>query len=86
MGSAPHVQEGSMGSVPYIHSLSPGVLFIVVAWGRERSLSKGSGSWERYLCAGWGDGEPSLCSVPLAGSAFHRSGFRWGALPITMMG
>jgi hypothetical protein len=33
-----------MGSAPNIHSLSPGVLFILVVWDGERSLSKGTGS------------------------------------------
>jgi hypothetical protein len=84
MGSAPHVQEGSMGNAPYVHSRSLGVLFTVVAWDGERSLSKVLGSWARYPCGGWGYGKRSLYSVPLANSALHRSGFRWGALPITM--
>jgi hypothetical protein len=48
MGSAPHVQEGSMGNTPYVHSCLPGVLFTIVAWDGECSLSKGPGSWARY--------------------------------------
>jgi hypothetical protein len=73
-----------MGSAPYVHSLSPGVLLFVVAWDGERSLSKGPGSCARYPCGGWGYGEHSLCAVLLADSALRRSGFGWEALPITM--
>jgi hypothetical protein len=75
-----------MGSASNVHFLLLGVLFIIVAWNGEHSLSKGPGSWVKYPCGGWGYGERSLCSVPLANSALHRSGFRWGELPITMLG
>jgi hypothetical protein len=82
MGRASHVEERSMGSAPYVHSLSPRVIFIVVAWDGERSLSKGPGNWECYPCAGWGDGEQSLYSVPLAGSALHQSPGRSISVPM----
>jgi hypothetical protein len=75
-----------MESASYVHSLSLGVLFFVVAWDGERSLSKGPGSRARYPYGGWGYGEHSLCAVPLADSALYRSGFGWGALPITVSG
>jgi hypothetical protein len=82
MGSAPHVQEGSMGNAPYVHSRSLGVLFTVVAWDGERSLSKVLGSWARYQSVEMGNGECFQCSFPLAGSALYHSSLEWGALPI----
>jgi hypothetical protein len=64
----------AMGSAPYDHSLSPSMLSDVWACDGEYSLSKGVGNGERSPCARRVDGERSLYSFPVAGSALYRSG------------
>jgi hypothetical protein len=83
MGSAPYpkeravrcgipVKDGAMGNAPYVQSLSPIVPSIEVASDGERSLLQSRGDWERSQSVGRGNGECSLCSLPMAGIALHR--------------
>jgi hypothetical protein len=83
MGSAPYprdraaahgipVEDGAMGSIPYVQSLSPIVLSIEVASDGECSLSQCRGVWEHSQSVGRGNGECSLCSLPMAGITLLR--------------
>jgi hypothetical protein len=86
MGSTPYprdwaaargtpMEDGTMGSTPYVQSLSPIVLSIEVASDGERSLSQCRGVWEFSQSVGRGTGEYSLCSLPMAGiTLLHRVG------------
>jgi hypothetical protein len=72
----------AMGSALYNQSLSSSMLSDVRAWDGECSLPKGLGDGERSPCAVRVHGKCSICSFPLAGRTFFRSGLGWEALPI----
>jgi hypothetical protein len=61
-----------MGSTPYVQSLLPIVLSIEVALDGERFLSQCQRVWEHSQSVGRGNGECSLCSLPMAGITLLR--------------
>jgi hypothetical protein len=62
----------AMVSTPYVQSLLPIVLSIEVASDGERSLSQCRRVWEHSQSVGRGNGECSLCSLPMAGITLLR--------------